>query len=94
MKIVSDEKEVAIDAIPLATKPPSIVDWKIHKEGKKNYTRINQDRWNVQRLLSTTVICSKALTGKILKLYGKSGRINKITECWIGSYMTPVEFIP
>ncbi|GJR12028.1 hypothetical protein Tco_0794680 [Tanacetum coccineum] len=27
----------AIDAIPLATKPPTIVDWKIHKEGKKNY---------------------------------------------------------
>ncbi|GKC83118.1 hypothetical protein Tco_1138835 [Tanacetum coccineum] len=26
MKIVSDEEEVAIDAIPLATKPPSIVD--------------------------------------------------------------------
>ncbi|GKC09962.1 hypothetical protein Tco_1001572, partial [Tanacetum coccineum] len=25
---VSDEEEVAIDAIPLATKPPSIVDWK------------------------------------------------------------------
>ncbi|GJT54908.1 hypothetical protein Tco_0989962, partial [Tanacetum coccineum] len=32
-----DEEEVAIDAIPLATKPPTIVDWKIHKEGKKNY---------------------------------------------------------
>ncbi|GKA29778.1 hypothetical protein Tco_0716023 [Tanacetum coccineum] len=40
MKIVSDEEEVAIDAIPLATKPPSIVDWKIHKEGKKNYYQI------------------------------------------------------
>ncbi|GKC42155.1 hypothetical protein Tco_1059877 [Tanacetum coccineum] len=26
MKIVSDEEEIAIDAIPLATKPPSIVD--------------------------------------------------------------------
>nr|GEV41744.1 hypothetical protein [Tanacetum cinerariifolium] len=33
MKIVSDD-EVAIDAIPLATKPPIIVDWKIIKEGK------------------------------------------------------------
>ncbi|GKA57869.1 hypothetical protein Tco_0757057 [Tanacetum coccineum] len=39
MKIVSDEEEVAIDAIPLATKPPTIVDWKIHKEGKKTITR-------------------------------------------------------
>ncbi|GJZ16023.1 hypothetical protein Tco_0551700, partial [Tanacetum coccineum] len=40
MKIVSDKEEVAIDAIPLATKPPSIVDWKINKEEKKNYYQI------------------------------------------------------
>ncbi|GJX66479.1 hypothetical protein Tco_0300822 [Tanacetum coccineum] len=37
MEIVPDEEEVAIDAIPLATKPPTIIDWKNHKEGKKNY---------------------------------------------------------
>ncbi|GJU98675.1 hypothetical protein Tco_1327946 [Tanacetum coccineum] len=35
-----EEKEVAIDVIPLATKPPTIVDWKIHKEGKKSYYQI------------------------------------------------------
>ncbi|GJX98091.1 hypothetical protein Tco_0355110 [Tanacetum coccineum] len=40
MKIVSDEEEVAIDAIPLAVKPPSIVDWEIHIEGKKSYYQI------------------------------------------------------
>ncbi|GKD56356.1 retrotransposon protein, putative, unclassified [Tanacetum coccineum] len=40
MKIVSDEEEIAIDVIHLATKPLSIVDWKIHKEGKKNYYQI------------------------------------------------------
>ncbi|GKE05909.1 hypothetical protein Tco_1397927, partial [Tanacetum coccineum] len=40
MKIVSDEEEVAIDAIPLATKSLSIVGWKIHKEGKKSYYQI------------------------------------------------------
>ncbi|GJT31023.1 hypothetical protein Tco_0911298 [Tanacetum coccineum] len=40
MEIVPDEEEVAIDVIPLATKPPTIVDWKIHKEGKKNYYQI------------------------------------------------------
>ncbi|GJZ38977.1 hypothetical protein Tco_0585540 [Tanacetum coccineum] len=34
IKVVPDEEEVAIDAIPLATKPSSIVDWKIVKEGK------------------------------------------------------------
>ncbi|GJU12520.1 hypothetical protein Tco_1134916 [Tanacetum coccineum] len=36
MEIVSDEEGIAIDAIPLATKPPSIVDWKILKEEKKS----------------------------------------------------------
>ncbi|GJU57130.1 hypothetical protein Tco_1234896 [Tanacetum coccineum] len=34
MEIVVDEKEIAVDAIPLATKPLIIVDWKIIKEGK------------------------------------------------------------
>ncbi|GJT55801.1 hypothetical protein Tco_0990855 [Tanacetum coccineum] len=40
MKIVHDEEEVAIDVIPLATKPPSIVDYKILKEGKISYDQI------------------------------------------------------
>ncbi|GJT41453.1 hypothetical protein Tco_0941318 [Tanacetum coccineum] len=40
MEVISDEEEVAIDAIPLATKPPTIVDWKIHKEGKNSYFQI------------------------------------------------------
>nr|GEV97736.1 hypothetical protein [Tanacetum cinerariifolium] len=38
VNIISDEEGVAIDAIPLAVKPPSIVDWKIIKESsKKSY---------------------------------------------------------
>ncbi|GJY80959.1 hypothetical protein Tco_0493710 [Tanacetum coccineum] len=40
MEIISDEEEVAIDAILLAHKSPSIVDWKIHKEGRKSYYQI------------------------------------------------------
>ncbi|GJX17676.1 hypothetical protein Tco_0218508 [Tanacetum coccineum] len=40
LEVVPDKEEVAIDAIPLATKPPSIVDYKIHKEGKKTYYQI------------------------------------------------------
>ncbi|GKA07801.1 hypothetical protein Tco_0687025 [Tanacetum coccineum] len=39
MEIVPDD-EVAIDAIPLATKPPIIVDRKIIKEGKMGYFQI------------------------------------------------------
>ncbi|GJV87853.1 hypothetical protein Tco_1531791 [Tanacetum coccineum] len=40
MKIIPNEEEVAIDAIPLAVKSPSIVGWKIHKEGRKSYYQI------------------------------------------------------
>ncbi|GKD93243.1 hypothetical protein Tco_1373080 [Tanacetum coccineum] len=40
MEIIPDEDEVTIDAIPLAVKSPRIVDWKIHKEGKKSYYQI------------------------------------------------------
>ncbi|GJS71454.1 hypothetical protein Tco_0704295 [Tanacetum coccineum] len=40
MNVIPDEEEVAVDAIPLATKPPSIVDWKIVKEGKISYYQI------------------------------------------------------
>ncbi|GJT87248.1 hypothetical protein Tco_1068965 [Tanacetum coccineum] len=40
MKIIPNEEEVAIDAIPLAVKSLSIVGWKIHKEGRKSYYQI------------------------------------------------------
>ncbi|GKD89877.1 hypothetical protein Tco_1365384, partial [Tanacetum coccineum] len=40
IEVVPDKEEVTIDAIPLATKPLSIVDYKIHKEGKKTYYQI------------------------------------------------------
>ncbi|GJT84701.1 hypothetical protein Tco_1066418 [Tanacetum coccineum] len=40
MEVIPDEEEVAVDAIPLATKPPSIVDYKILKEVKISYYQI------------------------------------------------------
>ncbi|GJY22072.1 hypothetical protein Tco_0394638 [Tanacetum coccineum] len=40
MEVMPDEEEVVLDAIPLAVKSPSIVDCKIHKEGKKSYYQI------------------------------------------------------
>ncbi|GKB56889.1 hypothetical protein Tco_0913075 [Tanacetum coccineum] len=40
IEVILDEEEVAIDVVPLAIKSPSIVGWKIHKEGKKNYYQI------------------------------------------------------
>ncbi|GJR71054.1 hypothetical protein Tco_0083419 [Tanacetum coccineum] len=39
-ELEQEEEEVTVDAIPLATKPPSIVDWKILKEGKISYYQI------------------------------------------------------
>ncbi|GJW57318.1 hypothetical protein Tco_0104049 [Tanacetum coccineum] len=40
LEIIPDEEEVTIDAIPLAVKSPSIVGWKIYKEGRKNFYQI------------------------------------------------------
>ncbi|GKE28636.1 hypothetical protein Tco_1444020 [Tanacetum coccineum] len=40
IEVIPDEEEVAIDVVPLATKSPSIIDWKIHKEGTKSYYQI------------------------------------------------------
>ncbi|GJS95154.1 hypothetical protein Tco_0802122 [Tanacetum coccineum] len=40
MKIVPDKEKAAVDAMHLATKPLSIVDWKIVKEGKTSYYQI------------------------------------------------------
>ncbi|GJS64481.1 hypothetical protein Tco_0679045 [Tanacetum coccineum] len=41
-KKMKEEVVVAIDAIPLAVKSPSIVGWKIHKEGRKSYYQITR----------------------------------------------------
>ncbi|GJT06485.1 hypothetical protein Tco_0840947 [Tanacetum coccineum] len=40
LEIILVEEEVIIDAIPLAVKSPSIVGWKIYKEGRKSYYQI------------------------------------------------------
>ncbi|GKF20146.1 hypothetical protein Tco_0068784, partial [Tanacetum coccineum] len=38
--ILDDRDDVTIDDTPLSTKSPSIVDYKIYKEGKKSYFQI------------------------------------------------------
>ncbi|GKA97129.1 uncharacterized mitochondrial protein-like protein [Tanacetum coccineum] len=40
MEVIPNEEEVTIDDVPLATKSPKIVGWKIHKKGKKSYYQI------------------------------------------------------
>ncbi|GKB18063.1 hypothetical protein Tco_0851986 [Tanacetum coccineum] len=37
MEVVQDDEEIAIDVIPLATKPLIIVEYKIVKEGLKGF---------------------------------------------------------
>ncbi|GJV96617.1 hypothetical protein Tco_1548194 [Tanacetum coccineum] len=51
MEIVPDDN-VAIDYIPLATKPPIIVDWKIIKEGKMGYFQILRADGSLRRYSS------------------------------------------
>ncbi|GJY00318.1 putative reverse transcriptase domain-containing protein [Tanacetum coccineum] len=53
MNIVPDEEEVAIDAIPLVTKPPCIVDWKIIKEGKISQFHIIRADGSSKRTMSS-----------------------------------------
>ncbi|GKD10429.1 hypothetical protein Tco_1190114, partial [Tanacetum coccineum] len=38
--VLEDKDDVTVDATPLSSKSPSIIDYKIHKEGKRNYFQI------------------------------------------------------
>nr|GEU36114.1 hypothetical protein [Tanacetum cinerariifolium] len=59
MRIVPDD-EVTINAIPLATKPPIIVDWKIIKEGKiSSYHIIRADGTSKRFKLSMGIQCQR-----------------------------------
>ncbi|GJT25543.1 hypothetical protein Tco_0895480 [Tanacetum coccineum] len=49
MEIVQDD-EVAIDAIPIATKPPVIVEWKIIKEEKIGYFKLIRADGSLKRI--------------------------------------------
>ncbi|GJR02441.1 hypothetical protein Tco_0525425 [Tanacetum coccineum] len=51
MKVVQEE-EIAIDVIPLATKPPRIIDWKIVTEGKKSFYLIIRASGQSKRYLT------------------------------------------
>ncbi|GKA62533.1 hypothetical protein Tco_0762052 [Tanacetum coccineum] len=42
VEITPDEEEVAVDAIPLASKPLVIVDYNIYKEGRTSYYKITR----------------------------------------------------
>ncbi|GJU09428.1 hypothetical protein Tco_1131824 [Tanacetum coccineum] len=63
MEIISDDgDDVTIEATPLSTKSPTIVDYKIYKEGKKSYFQIIIAYGNSQMYLTF---------GKMLKNFNR-----------------------
>ncbi|GJS69308.1 hypothetical protein Tco_0702149 [Tanacetum coccineum] len=50
MEIVVDEEEIVVDAIPLATKPSIIIDWKIIKEGNMGYFQLIRADGSLRRI--------------------------------------------
>ncbi|GJX07166.1 hypothetical protein Tco_0195098, partial [Tanacetum coccineum] len=60
--ILDDGDDVTIDATPLSTKSPTIVDYKIYKEGKKSYFQIIRADGDYQMYLTF---------GKMLKNFDK-----------------------
>ncbi|GJR08221.1 hypothetical protein Tco_0790873 [Tanacetum coccineum] len=60
--IPDDGDDVTIDATPLSTKSPTIVDYKIYKEGKKSYFQIIRADGNSQMYLTF---------GKMLKKFNR-----------------------
>ncbi|GJS77225.1 hypothetical protein Tco_0727106 [Tanacetum coccineum] len=69
IEVVPDKEEVAIDAIPLATKPPSIVDWKdfIRGEEKKLY---QEDLETLYKLVKSKYGSTRPVDDLDLVLYG------------------------
>ncbi|GJU54962.1 reverse transcriptase domain-containing protein [Tanacetum coccineum] len=65
IKVVLDEEEVAMDVILLATKPPSIVDWKIIKEGKISQFHIIRADGSSKRYHLTPATVTKMLNKKL-----------------------------
>ncbi|GKB58140.1 hypothetical protein Tco_0914326 [Tanacetum coccineum] len=52
MEIVQDEQEIAIDAIPQATKPPMIVEYNIVKKGQKGFYHLIRAGGSLKRYSS------------------------------------------
>ncbi|GJW24122.1 hypothetical protein Tco_0037933 [Tanacetum coccineum] len=65
IEVIPDEEEVEVDAIPLATNPPSIVDWNIIKEGKISYYQIIRADGNSKRYPLTPATITEMLNKKL-----------------------------
>nr|GEU66347.1 hypothetical protein [Tanacetum cinerariifolium] len=52
LEIVPEDDDVAIEATPLSSKSPTIVDYKIYREGNKSYFKIIRADGNSQNYLT------------------------------------------
>nr|GEY76357.1 hypothetical protein [Tanacetum cinerariifolium] len=50
--VLKDDDDVAIEATPLSSESPTIVDYKIYREGKKSYFKIIRADGNSQNYLT------------------------------------------
>nr|GEU64408.1 hypothetical protein [Tanacetum cinerariifolium] len=64
--IPDDGDDVTIDATPLSIKSPTIVDYKIYKEGKKNYFGIFKADGNSQMYLTEEEVVEVVTTDKMI----------------------------
>ncbi|GJR56637.1 ataxia telangiectasia mutated family protein [Tanacetum coccineum] len=74
IEVIPDEEDVSINVVPLATKPLSIVDGKIHTEGKKSYYQIIRADGKSQMYLVFSHML-KSFDRKDLETLWKLGRI-------------------
>nr|GEX91016.1 zinc finger BED domain-containing protein RICESLEEPER 2-like [Tanacetum cinerariifolium] len=88
-KVTEDEEGVAVDVMPLAVKPPSIIDWKIQKEGKKRYYKIIRADGSSKiylifgHMLKDFDIEDVETLWKLVKLnMGQQGQRGTVKECY------------
>ncbi|GJR62561.1 hypothetical protein Tco_1504723 [Tanacetum coccineum] len=71
--VPEDDDDVAIEATPLSSKSPTIVDYKIYKEGKKSYFKDHRAGWKSHNILSILLE-----TNLVLLVYKVTVVFNKV----------------
>ncbi|GJU42937.1 hypothetical protein Tco_1200203 [Tanacetum coccineum] len=95
MEIDPDEKEVAIDAIPLAVKPPKIMLKSFDREDLEDLYKLVKAKYGSTRPVEDIDLL---LWGDLKTMFEphieEVWRNQQEYTCWIGSCMTLVEYIP
>ncbi|GKD69853.1 hypothetical protein Tco_1323943 [Tanacetum coccineum] len=97
LEIIPYEEEITIDDVPLVVKSPSIVDWKVVKDGKKSYYQIiRADRSSKMYLFFNKMLRSfdkedLETLDKLVKARYKSTRLVEEDRVLWGDLMTMFE---